>query len=131
MNKIIKYIFTSILLLGIFSFWVEAAGFNPSDILPTTSTGTIADVAFDTNGDKLWSTNLLDKMLAFVKDSIFWLLGLVAIGMFLYVWFSLIKAQWNPEELKKAFMTLIHVIIGLFIVAISWAIIKMVSGLTF
>ena len=128
MKKILTFLITSVITLSIFTLWVDAAWFDPSHIIPTTSTGTIGSVEFDgVNG----STNLLDKVLDFVKDSIFGILALVAIWMFLYVWFSLVKAQWNPDELKKAFMTLIHVIIGLFIVAVSWAVITMVSSITF
>jgi len=125
MKKALTYLLISALLLAVFSFWVNAVWFDPKDILPTTGEWTITDVKFES------STWLLDQILTFVKDSIFGILALVAIGMFLYVWFSLIKAQWNPEELKKAFMTLIHVIIWLFIIAISWAVIKMVSSITF
>jgi len=125
MKKNLTYILTGVLLFVVFSFWVDAAWFDPKDILPTTGEWTITTVWFDK------STGLLDQILAFIKDSIFWILALIAIAMFLYVWFSLIKAQWNPEELKKAFMTLIHIIVGLFIIAISWAVITMVSSITF
>lgn len=76
-------------------------------------------------------TSVIDAILLFVKDSIFWLLGLISIGMFLYVGFKLIKAEWNPEEMKWAFVTLTYVIVWLFIVAISWAVIKIVTGLNF
>ncbi|MCD5380443.1 hypothetical protein LR004_00815 [Candidatus Gracilibacteria bacterium] len=125
MKKTIIYIILVTVSLGIFALGVNAAGFDASHIIPTKDSGTISDVDFSKD------TNLLDKLLTFVKDSIFGILALVAIGMFLYVGFSLVKAQGNPEELKKAFMTLIHVIIGLFIVAISWAVITMASSITF
>ena len=125
MKKTIIYIILVTVSLWIFALWVNAAWFDASHIIPTTGSWTISDVKFSKD------TNLLDKLLTFVKDSIFGILALVAIWMFLYVWFSLVKAQWNPEELKKAFMTLIHVIIGLFIVAISWAVITMASSVTF
>jgi flagellar biogenesis protein FliO len=42
-----------------------------------------------------------------------------------------VKADGNPEEMKKAFMSLIHVIIGLFVISISWVVVKMVSGINF
>ena len=48
--------------------------------------------------------------------------------MFIYTGFRLVKAEWNPEEMSKVWKTLIHVIVWLFIVAASWAIVAMVSG---
>ncbi len=125
MTNISTFLTSCVILVLFFSLWVDAAWFDASHIIPTTDSWTISDVEFAKD------TNLLDKLLDFVKESIFGILALVAIWMFLYVWFSLVKAQWNPEELKKAFMTLIHVIIGLFIVAISWAVITMASSVTF
>lgn len=78
-----------------------------------------------------WWTDLLNSVLLFVKNSIFWILAVISIGAFIYIGFMLIKAQWNPEELKKAFMNFIHIIIWLFIVVIAWALVTMVSGISF
>lgn len=126
MNYIIKILVVAIVWVVINSIFIYA-DFDASNIIPTKAdwVNSIADVSAD-----VW-TWFFDNILTFVRDSIFWILWLVAIGMFLYVGFSLVKAQWNPEDLKKAFMTLIHVIIGLFIVALSWALIKMISWFTF
>ena len=76
-------------------------------------------------------TKLLNSILNFINESIFSLLAVIAIWAFIYIGFLLIKADWNPEELKKAFMSLIHVIIGIFIVGISWILVKMVSEINF
>lgn len=96
-----------------------------NDIIPKVES--IAEVTTSTE----WWTDLLNSVLLFVKDSIFWILAVISIGAFIYIGFMLVKAQWNPEELKKAFMSLIHVIIGLFIVVIAWALVTMVSGISF
>jgi len=81
--------------------------------------------------DTEWWTNILKSILDFVSDSIFSLLAVIAIWAFIYIGFMFVKADWNPEEMKKAFMSLVHVIIGLFVVAISWVAVKMVSGISF
>lgn len=83
----------------------------------------------NTNVD--WWFNLINSIFIYVKDSIFWLLALITIGLFIYIGWKLVKADWNPEEMKKAFMHLVHIIIGLFIVAASYAVVKMVAGLNF
>lgn len=78
-----------------------------------------------------WGLNLIDSVLFFIKDSIFGLLALITIGLLIYIWWRFIKADWNPEEMKKAFMNFVHIMIGLFIVAASFAIVKIVSGFNF
>ena len=78
-----------------------------------------------------WGFNLIDTIFLFIKDSIFGLLALITIGLFIYIGWKLVKADWNPEEMKKAFLHLVHIIIGLFVVAASFAIVKIVSGLNF
>lgn len=97
-----------------------------NDIIPSWSsiTGRI-----DT--DVSWWLNLFNSIFVYIKDSIFGLLAIITIGLFIYIWWKLIKADGNPEEMKKAFKNLIYIIIGLFIVSLSFALVKMVSGLNF
>ena len=97
-----------------------------NDIIPgwESITGQI-----DTNPN--WGFDLINNFLIYIKDSIFGLLALITIGLFIYIGWKLVKADWNPEEMKKAFKNLVHIIIWLFIVAISFALVKMVSGLNF
>ena len=67
----------------------------------------------------------------FAKESIFWLLALIAITVFIVLWTKLIMAKWNAEELKKVLMQFVYSVIWLAIVAISWAAVKLVSSLNF
>jgi len=67
----------------------------------------------------------------FAKESIFWLLALIAITVFIVLWTKLIMAKWNAEELKKVLMQFVYSVIWLSIVAISWAAVKLVSSLNF
>jgi hypothetical protein len=69
--------------------------------------------------------------LDFAKDSIFWLLALVSIAVFIFIWAKLIMAKWNPEEFKKALMQFIYAVIWLAVIALSWGLVKLVSSLNF
>jgi len=100
--------------------------FDPNDIIPKGSS-----IAWEVDTNVEGGFDLINSIFIFVKDSIFWLLAVIAIGLFIYIGWKLVKADWNPEEMKKAFMNLVHIIIGLFIVAASFAIVKIVSGLSF
>ena len=91
-------------------------------ILPTTSTNRVID------GDT-WAGDILDNVLAYVRDSIFGLLAMIAIWVFLYIGFKLIIARWNPEEFKKTLNTLIYAVIGIFIVSFAFAAVRLVAGL--
>ena len=122
-----KIILILIAILFFWIIWVDANSLKES-IIPWWET--ITTIWSDTN----WSDEdgwmwVISKILNFIKESIFWLLSIIAIWMFIYIGFNLVKAQWNPEEMSKAWKTLIHVIIWLFIVAVSWALVVMFSGI--
>jgi len=80
----------------------------------------------DNNQDGL---SMIDTLLNFVRDSVFWLLALVAIAMFLFVGAKLITARWDQEQFKKAMMMFLYTIIGIFIVAASWVAVQLIAGL--
>lgn len=70
---------------------------------------------------------LLDSIFSFLRDSIFGLLALIAIGVFLYIWAKLITARGNPEEFKKALQSFIYAVVWLFMVAFAFAIVRLVA----
>lgn len=77
----------------------------------------------------VWSWEWLsafDTIIIFVKDSIFWLLMVISVGVFLYIWARLALARWNPEEFKKALQAFIYSIVWLMVVFLSWALVKLV-----
>jgi len=121
-----KYIFYS--CLAIFSFmhllWVSAADPLTQDemrswITPAGSNSVITSTA-------TWES-LLDAVLEFIKDGMFRLLALIAIGMFLYIWWRLLMARWNPEEFKKAMLSFLYAWIWLFVVAAAWAVVRFIA----
>lgn len=71
----------------------------------------------------------LDSIFTFAKDTIFWILWVIAIWAFLFIWIRLVIARWNPEEFKKATQQLIYAVVWLFVVAIAWAAVRLVAWL--
>ena len=76
-------------------------------------------------------TDWLNGIFKFFRESIFNLLALITIGVFLYIWARLVVARWNPEELKKTWTSFIYAIVGIVLVSLSWAIVKLVAWLDF
>lgn len=91
-------------------------------IIPNPSTVTVDSTTLDGEG-------FLDYVLDFTRDSIFGLMAVIAIGMFLFIGGRLIAARWNPEEFKKAMLSFVYAAIGIFVVAAAWAIVRLVAGI--
>jgi len=123
------YTFVSLITFVLFSQSVTAGDPLSRDdlkwaIIPGSSNDVLtASTAGETG------TNFLDQILGFVRDSIFTLLVLIAIGMFLFIGWRLIVARWNPEEFKKALKSFVYAIVGIFVVSVAWAIVRLVSGI--
>jgi len=117
----IKKVFYFLVFLS--SINTSFATFSKDDIIPTQNPTII-----NSTEDGLWA---MDSLLLWVKDSIFALMALIAIAVFLFVWGKLVLARWNAEEFKKALMHFLYTVIGIFIVAFSWAAVKLVAGLNF
>lgn len=108
------------LLVGYFSsIWLIFADIK-TDILPTKDSTVVSNTAWD---------ETIISLLAYVKDFIFWVLMLIAIWVFLYIWFKLIIARWNQEEFKKAIQTFIYAIVGIAFVWLAWALVTIASSL--
>ena len=104
------------------AFWYDNVFFQ-EDIIPRY---TIVD--WQSN----WSwLSLVSNLLLFVKNSIFRLLPLVVIWVLIYLWWRLVMARWKPDEFKKVLNNSIYVIIWIFLVSAAWAIVKIISWLTF
>lgn len=96
--------------------------------------GTIRDVLlWITDNDVLPSDwdwlSMLDNIFIWIKDSLTWLIVLIAVWAFLFIWIRLAMARWNPEEFKKAINQLIYAIVWIFIVAFAWAAVTLVAWL--
>ncbi len=72
----------------------------------------------------------LTKLVIWFKDSLTWLVQLLAVWAFLFVWIRLGMARWNPEEFKKALQHMIYVIVWIFVISISWAAVVLVAWIS-
>lgn len=73
--------------------------------------------------------SFLDQIFKFVRDSIFDLLMLIAIGVFIFIGARLVIARGNPEEFKKALQSFIYAIVGIFVVAVAWVLVRFIAWL--
>ena len=118
-KKIVLIFSLFVIILG---WLLEVSSFSQTDIIPTDKT--IIDVnSIDVNSPLNW-------IFSSVKDTIFWILAVVAIWVFLFIWSRLVVAKWNPEEFKKASMQLIYAVIWLVVVTLAYAAVKLVSWLS-
>ena len=136
----LKKILLIILLLFSFNISVNADdNSNPGlKRIEEWSTSTMNALLNQTNNENIvetsnskWWLTVLSSITVWFKNSLTSLVMLISIWAFLYVWIKLAFARWNPEEFKKATMHMIYVIIGIFIVATSWAAVTLVAWLNF
>ena len=121
-KKLFTFFWILISFYFLFIEFVEAVDIQ-SSMLPSTENNIISD-------EDNWF-DILDSIFAFIKNSIFTLLMLIAIWAFLYVWAKLISARGNPEELKKATINFVYIVVWLFIVSAAYAVVKLISQLNF
>ncbi len=70
-------------------------------------------------------------LLSYVKDTVFGLLMVIAIWVFLYLWFKLVIARGNPEEFKKAITMFVYALVWIVLVSLAWAIVYIVAWVQF
>lgn len=97
-----------------------------NDMLPNTNT--IMWNSADIKGKWTW---VLFPILTEFKSIIFSFLALIAVAVFIYLWFNLATAQWKPDEFKKAMMGFVYAVIWLAIIPLAWALVKLISSLQF
>lgn len=123
-NSMKKILFSLFSLLIIFSTNISFAWLQ-EDMLPTKVTDTIIETS------KQNADSPLNPIFWFVKDSIFALLWIFAVWVFLYFWIKLISARWNPEEFKKVQQWFINAVIWLAIIPLALWLVKLISSLQF
>lgn len=91
---------------------------------------TDVDPGNDTISDQYWYT-WLETIFKFFRDSIFSLILITCLWMFVYIWAKLFMARWNAEEFKKAILGFVYVVIWIAVIAFAWALIKFSSWMDF
>ena len=112
---LIVWLFTS----GIYVFSVSAYGIDDNR-LPTLSTDIIS-----ANKDPINILTLVQVVLLKV------LLPVVVVGASLYIAYELFTAEGDETKLKKAWKSVAYTAIALIAIALSYAIVSIISGLSF
>lgn len=121
MKKIVLFIFIFISSVFI-AFWASSIR---EDMIPETET-----IAWNTLDIESWTWAFL-PILASFKNIILGLLAIIAVAVFIYLWFKLVKAEWKPDEFKKVMLWFVYAIIWLSIIPLAWAVVKLISSLQF
>ena len=88
------------------------------------------EVIWEFSKDDNWLIQL-SQIFVWIKDSLTWILLLIAVATFLFIWIRLASARWNPEEFKKAMTHFVYAIIWIFIISFGWAAVTLVAWLNF
>lgn len=119
-----KYFFLFFIFVFLLFQRVWALALSQEDIIPRDTDGSFSTL---TSATWLW---VLDVFLAFIKDSIFWLLALIFISIMIYVGVKLFIARGNEEEYSKALWTFMYAVIGMIIVLLSYAAVRLIVWLS-
>ncbi len=84
----------------------------------------------ETLGKQYWYA-WLETIFQFFRDSIFSLILITCLWIFIYIWARLFMARWNPEEFKKSILSFVYVVIWIAVIAFAWALIKFSSWIDF
>jgi len=81
-----------------------------------------------------WDTAIgvtsVDGLFTFAKDTIFSLLWVVVVGVFIFMWIRLLIARWKPEEFKATLQHIVYAVVWLFIISIAYLAVQLVSSLS-
>lgn len=79
-----------------------------------------------------WSeVSLKDNFLKTWMDYIMWIVFIVAIAVFLYIWFELATAEWKQEKFAKWLKWLVYAWVWLTIIPLAWIVVKIATWFSF
>ncbi len=116
----LKKIFFPIILYMSLIFTKVSWDFSEDELDPTNKT-------LSEERGYLW----LETIFGFIRDTIFSLILVTCLWVFLYTWTKLIIARWNQEEFKKALVWFIYTVVWITVTSLAWAIIKFASWMEF
>jgi hypothetical protein len=97
------------------------------------------DTLFNIGKDKvdmgLWvdanDVSIKDNFLRVAQKYILWIVWIVAISMFIYIWFQLSTAEWKADQFAKAMKWLVYLAVWLAIIPLAYIVIKVATWFTF
>lgn len=94
-------------------------------LVPVLAVGTNNFGVDNAKGLNVQSGTLLGNMTNII-NTVFLLLGVVAVGFIVWSGISIITSKDNEEKLKKAQKYLINAVIGFVLIALSWTIVSFI-----
>ncbi len=133
MRKIFTFILLSIAFLNFSSvFWAE--NIWREDVIVWKW-----DTLF-----KLWPSDKVDLELWVKKEDItikhflatwekylLWVVAIIAIAMFIYIWYELATAEWKQDQFTKWMKALIYLVVWLAVIPLAYVIVKIVTWFNF
>lgn len=77
------------------------------------------------------NVSIKDNFLKTAVNYLLWLVAVVAITMFIYIWFQLATAEGKDDQFKKAMKALVYLAVWLAVIPLSFVIIKITTWFTF
>ena len=125
MKNIMIYLFA---ILAAFVPSIASAALQ-DDMIPHDSSAWIDTTAIIWVTDGSQWLSVLDTLAEYITGTIFWIIAIVAVGVFIYLWAKLAFARGNPEEFKNTMMWFAYAIVGILAVSLAWLVVRLVAGL--
>lgn len=71
--------------------------------------------------------SLKDDLLRVIQKYILWIVAILAIWMFIYIWYTLATAEWKEDQFKKWIKALVYLIVWLTVIPLSYIVIKIAT----
>ena len=134
-----KFILMILLAVSVFQISYMASVFAESDISQSEIMVWKQETLFDIGKDKvdmsLWvdanDVSIKDNFLRVAQKYILWIVGIVAISMFIYLWFQLSTAEWKQDQFTKAMKWLVYLAVWLAVIPLAYIVIKVTTWFTF
>lgn len=79
-----------------------------------------------------WSwVDLKDNFIRTAMNYVMWIVFIVAVGVFIYIWFELATAEWKQEKFTKWLKWLVYAWVGLAIIPLAFILVKIATGFSF
>ncbi|EKE29476.1 MAG: hypothetical protein ACD_2C00165G0002 [uncultured bacterium (gcode 4)] len=138
MNKIIIAIILAFQLIWM-AFGISEISYAETDINQSELMVGKQETLFDIWKDKvdltLWvdaeDVNIKDNFIRVVQKYALWVVFIIAITMFIYIWFQLATAEWKQDQFTKAMKALVYLAVWLAVIPLAYIVVKITTWFTF